>query len=231
LENMNRSAELPPSAGGRYTGFGNTVDPPPKPQSNEILDTALSSLTQGWSLFSSAAGKIASTATENAVKFGGIASQKAVELSGTVSEKVSEIREKGLKDGLSSMVHSFSSPGIAGGNYASSYGGPIHERIPESDPIERRNLFGSDPSERSSLTSGSYNKGNSNNVSSGGDQNQAWDDWGEEDWGNQGTGGYQDSYAKPKAKTSSSDGSKRTSRKSDDWSWDNDDNNWGGKNK
>lgn len=55
---------------------------------NELLDSALSSLTQGWSMFSVAATKVASTASANAVKFGGIASQKAVELSGTMSEKV-----------------------------------------------------------------------------------------------------------------------------------------------
>lgn len=74
--------------GGRYTGFGYTMDPQPKAQSNEVLDTAMSSLTKGWSMFSLAATKIASTAGENAMKFGEIASQKAVEIGGSVSEKV-----------------------------------------------------------------------------------------------------------------------------------------------
>jgi len=74
--------------GGRYTGFGNSVDPAPQNPSNEVLDQALTSLTKGWSIFSQAATKIASTAGENAVRFGGLASQKAVELSGSVSEKV-----------------------------------------------------------------------------------------------------------------------------------------------
>jgi len=41
-------------------------------------------------MFSIAASKVASKATENAVKLGEIASQKAVELGGTVSEKVME---------------------------------------------------------------------------------------------------------------------------------------------
>ncbi len=79
------------TAGGRYTGFGNTVDPQPKQQSNELLDTALASLSQGWSMFSLAATKVAAKASENAVKLGEIASQKAVELGGTVSERVNEI--------------------------------------------------------------------------------------------------------------------------------------------
>lgn len=61
-----------------------------------------------------------------------------MEFSGTVTEKVSEIREKGIKDGLSSMVNSFSSPSL--GNY-SNYG---HEKIPDSDPTERSTLYSSE---------------------------------------------------------------------------------------
>lgn len=75
--------------GGRYTGFGYSMDPPPRSQSTEVFDQAVSSLTKGWSMFSVAATKIASTASENAWKFGGIASQKASEIHGSVSEKAS----------------------------------------------------------------------------------------------------------------------------------------------
>jgi ADP-ribosylation factor GTPase-activating protein 1 len=79
------------SEGGRYAGFGYTMEPQNKGtgnNSNEVLDQAMNSLSKGWSMFSLAATKIASSAGENAVKFGEIASQKAVELSGSVSEKV-----------------------------------------------------------------------------------------------------------------------------------------------
>lgn len=37
-------SHLPPSQGGKYSGFGNSVAPPPKTQSQEILDATLSSL-------------------------------------------------------------------------------------------------------------------------------------------------------------------------------------------
>lgn len=40
------------SEGGRYTGFGYSVDPQPKENTNEVLDQALTSLTKGWSMFS-----------------------------------------------------------------------------------------------------------------------------------------------------------------------------------
>lgn len=43
---------------------------------------------QGWSLFSSSATKIASKATENAIKIGVIATQKVSDMSTTVGEKV-----------------------------------------------------------------------------------------------------------------------------------------------
>ena len=75
-ENMARPENLPPSQGGRYAGFGNTVAPPPKSQSQEFFDTTLSSLASGWSLFSSTASKVAETAKEKAFEYGNIASQK-----------------------------------------------------------------------------------------------------------------------------------------------------------
>ena len=64
------------------------MDPPPKSASTDLLDTTLSSLTQGWSLFSTAAAQVASKASENAVRISAMASQKAVELGGGLSEKV-----------------------------------------------------------------------------------------------------------------------------------------------
>lgn len=75
--------------GGKYTGFGYSMDPPPRSQSNnEGFDQAVTALSKGWNMFSLAATKIASTASENAWKFGGIAQQKATEIHGSVSEKV-----------------------------------------------------------------------------------------------------------------------------------------------
>lgn len=38
------SSDLPPSQGGKYSGFGYTKEPPSRSQSQEFVDTALSSL-------------------------------------------------------------------------------------------------------------------------------------------------------------------------------------------
>lgn len=102
-ENANRRDDLPPSQGGKYSGFGYTMEAPPRSQSQEFVDTAMSSLASGWSFLSSSATKIASKATENAVKFGGIASQKVVDFSSQVGEKV---KEGNLLDDVSSQVTS-----------------------------------------------------------------------------------------------------------------------------
>ncbi|XP_014209743.1 ADP-ribosylation factor GTPase-activating protein 1 isoform X2 [Copidosoma floridanum] len=79
-ENANRSENVPPNQGGKYGGFGYQANPIPKSSSQEFVDTALSSLASGWSLFSSSATKIASKATENAIKYGGMATQKVSDL-------------------------------------------------------------------------------------------------------------------------------------------------------
>ncbi|XP_075524770.1 ADP-ribosylation factor GTPase-activating protein 1 isoform X5 [Dermacentor variabilis] len=78
-KNATRPEDLPPSQGGRYSGFGNTVSEPPRSQSQEFFDGA-------WSSFSTA------------VKIGSIAAQKAAELSGAVSEKVVDVSRRGVQD-------------------------------------------------------------------------------------------------------------------------------------
>jgi len=108
MENSMKPDDLPPSQGGKYTGFGNTVERVNNPPINNLnlstdnlrlfADKGISSLTSGWSVFSSSALKIASKATENAVKFGGIASQKVVDISATVTDKVNDISRKGWQD-------------------------------------------------------------------------------------------------------------------------------------
>ncbi|XP_063240079.1 ADP-ribosylation factor GTPase-activating protein 1 isoform X2 [Bacillus rossius redtenbacheri] len=106
-ENLTRPDGVPPSQGGKYSGFGYTMDPPPRSSSQEFFDSAVSSLASGWSVFSTSATKMASRATEGAIKIGGIASQKVKEgkllddVSSQVSSianKVSDLGRKGWKD-------------------------------------------------------------------------------------------------------------------------------------
>ncbi|XP_069701158.1 ADP-ribosylation factor GTPase-activating protein 1 isoform X2 [Periplaneta americana] len=79
-ENALKPDDIPPNQGGRYSGFGYTMEPPPRSTSQELFDSAVSSLASGWSMFSVSATKIASKATEGAIKIGGIASQKVGDL-------------------------------------------------------------------------------------------------------------------------------------------------------
>ncbi|RDB20058.1 ADP-ribosylation factor GTPase-activating protein GCS1 [Hypsizygus marmoreus] len=73
--NESRPDHLPPSQGGRYTGFGSTPTPPASknpsyglssnaaPSFNELQENPLGALSKGWSLFSAAvvgAGKVVS---------------------------------------------------------------------------------------------------------------------------------------------------------------------------
>ncbi|XP_050539966.1 ADP-ribosylation factor GTPase-activating protein 1 isoform X2 [Daktulosphaira vitifoliae] len=85
-----RKHHVPPNQGGRYSGFGNTIDPPPRSQSQDLLETAVSSFSSGWSLFSSSASKIASRATQGAIKIGGIATQKVSDITTDISSKIKE---------------------------------------------------------------------------------------------------------------------------------------------
>ncbi|CAG5123167.1 unnamed protein product, partial [Candidula unifasciata] len=76
---------LPPSQGGRYTGFGNT---PVEQKRDDFLDNTLSSLSSGWSTFALSATKFASVATEKATQLASTTAKKTKELSSTVSESV-----------------------------------------------------------------------------------------------------------------------------------------------
>jgi ADP-ribosylation factor GTPase-activating protein 1 len=70
--NAARPENLPPSQGGRYTGFGST--PTPQPARTEAISVEdftsdpLGALTKGWGIFSRAAVKTASTINETYVQ-------------------------------------------------------------------------------------------------------------------------------------------------------------------
>ncbi|XP_066974930.1 ADP-ribosylation factor GTPase-activating protein 1-like isoform X1 [Macrobrachium rosenbergii] len=85
-ENAQRPDHLPPSQGGRYSGFGNCPNPPPKSASTEFFDTAVNSLSSGWSLLSIGATKVAG----KAVEYSSIAAEKATEYGHVISDKVRE---------------------------------------------------------------------------------------------------------------------------------------------
>lgn len=74
-DNASRPDGLPPSQGGKYTGFGSNGRPMQK--EDDFFSGALSSLSAGWSAFSVSASQLAATASE-----------KAAELSTALNESV-----------------------------------------------------------------------------------------------------------------------------------------------
>ena len=86
-----RREDLPPSQGGKYAGFGNSVSqPPPRSYSTQdFISSNLGGLTSSLSNFSlSSASGIGGRVAEVGWKFTNLAGQKASELSEAVTEKV-----------------------------------------------------------------------------------------------------------------------------------------------
>merc|ERR1712227_962446 len=96
-----RRDDLPPSQGGKYAGFGNSVSqPPPRSYSTQdFISSNLGGLTSSLSNFSlSSASGIGGRVAEVGWKFTNLAGQKASELSEAVTEKVTDVVNK--KGGL-----------------------------------------------------------------------------------------------------------------------------------
>ncbi|KAI0832637.1 ArfGap-domain-containing protein [Trametes gibbosa] len=81
--NATRSADLPPSQGGRYQGFGNTPTPPPgsqhpsfalssaaAPSLSDLQENPVAALSKGWSLLSAAVAGASRVVTENVIQPG-----------------------------------------------------------------------------------------------------------------------------------------------------------------
>ncbi|XP_065843116.1 ADP-ribosylation factor GTPase-activating protein 1-like [Oscarella lobularis] len=108
-QNASRSEELPPSQGGKYTGFGNTpFESESKTTStDEFFDNAWSSLQSGWSSFTVGAQKFATKASEKAQKLGTKMNEKvfkptaakATELKEKMKEKVVQPTKQKMKEG------------------------------------------------------------------------------------------------------------------------------------
>ncbi|XP_071576713.1 uncharacterized protein [Temnothorax nylanderi] len=170
-------SNIPPNQGGKYGGFGYQMDPPPKSSSQELFDTAVSSLAAGWSIFSSSASKIASKATENAIKIGGLAMQKVRD--GTLLEDVGA-QVNHLVTKVGDITRRGGWGDIAGTNSAEQ---PRQydsmDRYQSSNTYQNSDSIQSNRSnEKSSLVRSSSSK---SNISTGDSSNISNCDW---DWGN-----------------------------------------------
>lgn len=150
-ENATRPDDLPPSQGGKYTGFGNTVE---KKQEDDFFENTLSSLSSGWSVFTAGATKFASVASEKASKAAHAAKEKTLELSNTVNDSVIKPTKDKVKEGtllndvgesMSGFASKLSSVGAKGwGNLQSLW----------SEPRTTLGTVDTSPGEKSSLLGG-----------------------------------------------------------------------------
>uniref|UniRef100_A0A2P2I2F6 ADP-ribosylation factor GTPase-activating protein 1-like n=1 Tax=Hirondellea gigas TaxID=1518452 RepID=A0A2P2I2F6_9CRUS len=185
-DNSSRPDDVPPSQGGRYSGFGNSgYQAPVRSASADIMDTAVSSLSQGWSLLSLGATKAATKAAEYSV----IAAQKATVYGQAIGDKV---REGKLLEEITEQASAFGGK-VTQAAQALSSGQTLsqvlmqtsHQRLEGSDGLAADS--GSGGAESSGLLSG----GRSGTDSSRGYQrleqpssSKTSGSWMDEAWGN-----------------------------------------------
>jgi ADP-ribosylation factor GTPase-activating protein 1 len=113
--NQNRSADLPPSQGGRYIGFGNQPYTPSDSQggfsTDELINDPLTALSKGWSIFSSVASTAISAAATHVAEGAKIAVEKASEITQNLNETVVQptretIQDPAFTDRVSGVVSS-----------------------------------------------------------------------------------------------------------------------------
>ncbi|XP_071965761.1 ADP-ribosylation factor GTPase-activating protein 1-like isoform X2 [Antedon mediterranea] len=97
LENADRPDNLPPSQGGKYTGFGSS--PAPSDQQAYGGDELWKNLSSGWSAFTIGATKVAKATKDGAVKLGSAASQKTQEYAESMNKSVIAPTKTKMNDG------------------------------------------------------------------------------------------------------------------------------------
>ncbi|KAJ3071470.1 Zn finger-containing GTPase- Activating Protein for ARF [Podochytrium sp. JEL0797] len=98
-ENQTRSADLPPSQGGKYAGFGSSNNAPtPSSQPADLLADPLQALNLGWSMFTSTVTKASQLVTENVINPTATALADP-NLSNNLSSTFSSLQQKAVEGG------------------------------------------------------------------------------------------------------------------------------------
>jgi len=187
FDSYQNSGNLPPSQGGRYSGFGNQVEsgPPRSSSVNDFYEGSVNGLTSSWSAFSIGASRLTERMSEAGKKLSEVATQKSSEVYGNVSDKVKEGELlKGISDQASSVAGLVS-------NYSKSGWGQLssmwNQQSNYQQPCEQSNLI--------YTSGGGYNADNCNDggyqdISSNSekrlssqnsdDWTSGWDTWGQD---------------------------------------------------
>ncbi|KAF8622130.1 hypothetical protein AX15_007261 [Amanita polypyramis BW_CC] len=130
-ENANRPLDLPPSQGGRYTGFGNTPTPSESPSFalssaaapslNDFQENPKAALSKGWSLFSAAVMGASRVVSENIIQ-PGVEKVTDPNFQATVKGYMTEAQKKATIAGSAANQWSKSQLGV---DVAESVGGVV----------------------------------------------------------------------------------------------------------
>jgi len=206
------NGELPPSQGGRYSGFGNTdYNPPPRSSSvDNFYENSVGSLTSSWSALTIGASKLGERMSEASKKVSEVATQKLGEVSGTVTEKVKD--GEILKDLTAQATSVAGMVGAAGKSGWSNLSSLWGQQSSYQQPSEQSNLFSSgggyNASSGGGAASGHGSGASRGGGSGGGYQRQDSDDWGK------GWGGFDDDVAASSSSSSSKKDAKSPSKAS-----------------
>jgi ADP-ribosylation factor GTPase-activating protein 1 len=149
--NSMRSAELPPSQGGRYQGFGNTPSPPPvgnaqhpsfsmssanAPSLAEFTENPMAALGKGWSLFSTAVSGATKVVSENVIN-PGLERVKDPNLHASVTGYLTDAQKRAAELGNSANQWGRSQFGVdVGGSVANAFEG-VRDRVGGSNGPSR----------------------------------------------------------------------------------------------
>ncbi|KAF7332316.1 ArfGap-domain-containing protein [Mycena kentingensis (nom. inval.)] len=161
--NAARSADLPPSQGGRYTGFGSTPSPPPgsqhpsyglssaaAPSFADLQENPAAALSKGWSLFSAAVAGASRVVSENVIQ-PGMEKMRDPNLQANVMGYVSEAQKRAVQVGGAANQWSKNQFGVdVAENMGTAYGA-VRDRVGPSPAQRGYGTVGMDNEESSSL--------------------------------------------------------------------------------
>ncbi|RKO94305.1 hypothetical protein BDK51DRAFT_28936, partial [Blyttiomyces helicus] len=211
-ENASRRADLPPSQGGKYAGYGNpNFQPAQSSSSANLLEDPLATLSKGWSLFASGASGVVGVLGTTVVEGAKLAVSGAEMVGQKVSENVIKpttqaVRDPEFTNNLSGYVSSFGQKitevSTKGYSYASTLAtqtmngandrsGEYRAAASDDDGWGSGSGSGGSSSRRDEGprgTSGGFGSfGSTGAASSSGGRADEDDNWG--DWGNAKSGG------------------------------------------
>ncbi|KIJ69944.1 hypothetical protein HYDPIDRAFT_78480 [Hydnomerulius pinastri MD-312] len=139
--NAARSADLPPSQGGRYQGFGSTPSPPPPsqhpsfsltsaaaPSLTDFQENPAAALTKGWSLFSAVVAGASRVVNENVIQ-PGVERVMDPNLHASVRGYVSEAQRRAQLAGQSANEWSRSQLGVDVADHVGGIVGTVRDRV------------------------------------------------------------------------------------------------------